>query len=270
MSDISPSRLGEKAGPAFEKLVSECNTADEIKALYAEKAVRDGLVTRDFYDPSVLLPTDTAAPTKFAKSITGEGGKKLFFEGDSELDVEQRITAYLREQTRPSETKPELQPETSRDEHGRFTRVDDPVAKAELELKFKRGEITTADYLAESSAVDDYLKSQGVSLDDLKKVANDGYTADWEVATREFLERHPDWQGGEAAVQETGRTLQALHLENSPSLESLESAYADMVRRNAVPENPELNAQREIHERISSANSVEEIRSAASSLFGRR
>jgi hypothetical protein len=269
MSDISPSRLGEKADAEFEKLVSECRTADEIKALYAEKAVREGLVVRDIYDPSVLLVNDrVAAPTKFGKSITVDG-KQIIFEGDNEADIEARITAYLQSQKRPAETQTEVQ-ETPRDERGRFVSEEDVCAKAELELKFKRGELSTEDYLAQSGAFDKYLASQGVTMDSLRKVANDGYKADWKSATAEFLERHPEWEGGAANLQEASKTLEALHLDDSPSLESLETAYADMQRRNAVAENPELTALREIHERMANANSVEEIRSIGSSLFGRR
>src|ERR1700733_2950103 len=119
MSDISPSAI--KTDAALEESLKNASTPEEMKAILAEAAVRQGLVTRDYYDPSVLIPADrTAAPTQFAKSITVEGGKKLFFEGDSDLDVEQRITAYLQSQMRPAETRPEVQSETPRDERGRF------------------------------------------------------------------------------------------------------------------------------------------------------
>jgi hypothetical protein len=267
MSDITPSSI--KTTPELEEALKNANTPDEMKAILADAAVRQGLVTRDFYDPSVLLANDRAAtPTKLSKAITGENGQQLFFEGESEAEIDQRILAYLREHTRPVETKTEVRP---RDEKGQFTRVDnDPAAKAELELKFKRGEISTEEYLAESGAIDSYLESQGISIKDVKQLADRAYESNWESATQEFLSRHPDWEGGEAALKEAGNTLLALHLENSPSVESLESAYQDMKRRNAVPSNPDLDARRELHDKMANANSVEEIRSIGSSLFGRR
>jgi len=71
MSDISPSAI--KTDAALEESLKNASTPDEMKAILAEAAVRQGLVTRDYYDPSVLIPADrTAASTKFTKSITGE------------------------------------------------------------------------------------------------------------------------------------------------------------------------------------------------------
>jgi len=270
MSDISPSSI--KTDAALEEALKNANTPDEMKVILAEAAIKQGLVTRDFYDPSVLLVNDRpAVTTKVSKSITGGNGQKLFFEGESDAEVDQRILAYLREHTRPVETKTEVQ-ETPRNERGRFVSEADAVAKVELELKFKRGEISTADYLAESGAMDEYLQAQGISLDAVRQISDDGYEKSWADATTEFLNgpAGSDWQGGKDNLKEIGETLIALHLDRSPTVESLERAYTDMKRRSAVAENPELTAQREIHERMANANSVEEIRQAASSLFGRR
>jgi len=261
-----------KTDSTMNDKISKATTTEQIKEILRIGALAQGLAVEDAIDKSIFIPLEKAAapePRRFAKTIE-VAGQKLIFESDSELEVERSIGDYFRALQPRVETQPEVHSETPRDERGRFVSEEDVVAKAELELKFKRGEIDTATYLAESGAVNSYLASQGISLEDLKKVANDGYQADWQTATQEFLSRHPEWVGGNANLKEAGETLLRLHLQDSPSVESLESAYQDMQRRNAVAENPELDAQRDAHEKISSATSFEEIRSASSSLFGRR
>jgi len=194
MSEISKSALGESLGAEFEKKIANADF-ETIKVLMAQRAVASGLVQRDAYDPTVLIPTDrAAAPQRFAKTLE-VAGKTLIFEGDSELQVERNIGDYFRALAprEPAETpKPATQ---LRDEQGQFLSAEDAAAKAELELRFKRGDIDTATYLAESGAVDAYLQSQGVSLDDLREVSTQKFTANWVSATQAFLERHPDWQG---------------------------------------------------------------------------
>jgi hypothetical protein len=269
MSDINPSALGEKLDPAFEEAIKNASSTEQLKALLADRTVSAGLATRDRYSPDVLIPTGAATaptPTRFGKTVE-IAGKKLIFEGDSELEVERAIGDYFRALQPAETTEPARQP---RNEAGQFTRSDDPVAKAELDLKFKRGEIDTATYLAESGAFDQYLASQGISLNDVKKVAEQSYVADWKSATNQFLETHPEWKGGAPNRDEIGRTLQSLGLDGKPSVESLEAAYADMLRRNAVHENPEVTAQQELHSRFANARDFSEIKSIGSSLFGRR
>jgi hypothetical protein len=270
MSDISPSAI--KTDAQLEEALKNASTPDEMKSILAEAAVKQGLVTRDYYDPSVLIPADRAAvPTKFGKSITVDG-KKLIFDGDSDAEVEQRISAYLREQPRPAEVQPEVQP---RDEKGQFTRVDDPVAKAELELRFKRGEIDTATYLAESGVVDDYLKSQGVSIDELKasveQTRNENRETSWKQATQEFLNspEGADWPGGEANVKIASRLLEENGLVDSPSVENLAAVYCHMKENGLVVENPELVRATKISEAKSFSEVQAALGSRGSGLFDR-
>jgi hypothetical protein len=270
MSDISPSSIRTDA--ALEESLKNASTPDEMKAILADAAVRQGLVTRDYYDPSVLIPADrTAAPKTFAKSITVEGGKKLFFEGDDEADVERRISTYLQSQMRPVETKPEVQP---RDAKVQFTRVDDPVAKAELELQFKRGELTTADYLAQSGAIDEYFAAQGVSIDELKasveQKRNENVEHSWKSVTQEFLNSPAgsDWPGGPENLKAIGEVLTAMHVENEPSVENLAAAYKYLKDHDQIAENPELVRITKISE-AKSFSEVQEALGSHGSLFGR-
>jgi hypothetical protein len=276
MSDISPSRLGEKADAEFEKLVSEATSADQIKSLYAEKAVREGLVVRDIYDPSVLLVNDAAAPTKFTKTIKVDGGTKLLFEGDNEIELEENISDYFRALAphEPAE-KADAPHETPRDASGRFISENEVVAKAELELKFKRGEIDTAEYLAQSGAVDDYLKSQGVSIDELKasveQTRNENRENSWKQVTQEFLSspEGADWPGGEANVKIASRLLEENGLVDSPSVENLAAVYRHMKENGLVVENPELVRATKISEAKSFSEVQAALGSRGSGLFDR-
>jgi hypothetical protein len=166
--------------------------------------------------------------------------------------------------------EPEAQP---RNERGQFVSADDIAAKVELELRFKRGDIDAATYLAESGAIDQYLASQGITLQDLKQNADKNYEANWEASTTTFLSRHPEWVGGQENLQRMGETLSSLGLTDSPSVESLEAAYAELRSQNRIAENPEVRAARDQDERIANARTPEELRAAlgrgSASLFGR-
>jgi hypothetical protein len=271
MSDISHSAI--KTTPELEEALKNASTADEMKSILAEAAVRQGLVTRDFYDPSVLLVNDrVVAPSKISRSITVDG-QKLNFEGDDEASVEQAMAVYMRTQMRPVETRPEVQVEIPRDERGRFTRADDPVARVELELKFKRGEVTVEEYLAESGAVDDYLKSQGVSIDELKssveQTRNEKTEKSWQQATREFLNspEGSDWPGGQENLKIAGRLLEENGLVDSPTAENLVAVYRCMKENGMVVENPEITRANKISE-AKTYSEIQEALGSHGSLFG--
>lgn len=274
MSDISPSAI--KTDAALEEALKNASTPDEMKSILADAAVKQGLVVRDHYDPSVLLVNDrVAAPTKISRSITVAGGQKMTFEGDSEADVNRAMSPYLQSQMRPVETPPGVQVETPRDERGRFTRVDDPAARAELELQFKRGDISTTDYLEQSGAIAEYLAKQGVPIDELKDAVeqkrDENVEHSWKSVTHEFLNSPAgsDWPGGAANLQKIGEVLTAMHVENSPSVENLAAAYKYLKDHDQIAENPELVRATKINE----ANSFSEVQAAlgsrGSGLFGR-
>ena len=91
--------------------------------------------------------------------------------------------------------------------------------KAELELKFKRGEVSSDEYLAQSGAVKNYLEAQGVPLDELRDRLQEDrhreYEGSWATATTEFLQSGNDWPGGERNKQILGMKIQELGLLNA-------------------------------------------------------
>jgi len=248
---------------------------EEIKTIMARAAVEQGLVTPDKYDPNVLLPTElafAAQPQRFAKTVTVDGTKHVI-EGDSEIDLSRKeIEFYRTQMQQPTTTKTE----SVRDEQGRFTSPADQnqnaFQRAELELKFKRGEISTLDYLEQSGAMESYLAKQGIPLEELQASVEEKQdqraVQSWADATNEFL-NSPEgrtWPGGETNKIKVGELIQQMGATDSPDkVSALIAAYRYMKENNLVAANPELEMEKKIRE----ARSPEEIRQAASSFFGR-
>lgn len=117
----------------------------------------------------------------------------------------------------------------------------DAAAKTELELKFKRGEITASDYIEQSGALAAYLEKQGVPIADLKKAveSNKGkdYENSWQEASAEFVKTSAgaDWPGGEKNLEILGLKIVALGLsEATDKVAALAQAYADMKRTGMI------------------------------------
>jgi len=117
--------------------------------------------------------------------------------------------------------------------------------KAELELKFRSGDITAAEYIEQSgalvTAMNSYLESQGVSLDAIKKtVAKTEETAEsqsWADAVETFKNSPAgmDWPGGEKNLDIIGTKVIALGLESSEDkVAALAQAYAEMKRTGTI------------------------------------
>src|SRR5579863_6264460 len=142
----SPEDSAIRMTPEIQKAL-ETADVEQIKSIMADAAVAQGLATRDYYSPDVLLPTElaNAAPKKFAKVLTINGEKRVL-EGETEaalLAAEANLYRGLFSQPAPAVTETPARDAAT----GRFVeRPDDnaaadAAAKVELELKFKRGEI---------------------------------------------------------------------------------------------------------------------------------
>lgn len=271
---FTPENSSIKSTPELEEALRTASF-EEIKSIMSRAAVEQGLVTPDKYDPNILLPTEQAPqPHRFAKSVTVNSVKKTF-EGNSELEVMQAETEFYRQQMQqPTTTKTE----PARDERGRFTspadqgRTDENVfAKAELELRFKRGEISTSDYLEQSGAMEQYLAKQGIPLEELRASVQEKQgertVQSWQDATNEFL-NSPEgrtWPGGQENLKKVGELIQQMSAADAEDkVAALTAAYRYMKENDLVAANPELEAERRIRE----ARTPEEVRAAVSSLSG--
>jgi hypothetical protein len=274
MIELSPSD-GKELTPNDElaKAIAEATSPDAIRqlvenAVIAEAALKQSTaVTADaeklaaekkIADDAAAAAATTAAAEAAAKAAEGTapvlikrieniGGQDFEFEGASEAEIDRAIVnaykiAYaVKPETK--ETNPTVDPAVAAAAAAK-AEADDAVAKADLELKFKRGEITTADYLEQSGAVESYFKSKGLSVDELKstieKSRNNEVTQSWADATTEFFNtpEGKTWPGGENNKQMLVMKLAELNLtEATDKVDAIRQAYASMKSTNMIFKN---------------------------------
>jgi hypothetical protein len=242
---------------------------EELKSILANAALQQNLVTPDPYNSNLLHPTALAdhAPQKFGKYITINSTKYLV-EGDSPEALANAETALYQQ-----------------DAQGRF--VAEPTAaekaagelqaanRADLELAWKRGDITAEQYLEQSGAINTYLTEHGIIPEALATVSDAIYQNTWQAATEQFLnsEEGASWPGGSENLAIASKLLeQNPDLMNNPSADALAAVWNYMRENDLAVPNPEVTQQQQISE----ATNVADIRAAlgrpdgSSSLFDRR
>lgn len=251
---------------------------EQIKLFMREVALRDHLISLDPYsgDP---IPTPLAdnAPKRFAKTISvkidGVPHKEIV-EADSPealLRAENDYLARLLAEPASQSSEPMRSEQPREAATGRFaspTPDDDAdaadiAARAEIELRFKRGEISTDQYLAESGAIERHLQSIGVDIPELQQRG-------WENATEEFRARHPEWQGGEAAKSAMANAVISLGLDSEPSVATLEKAYNHLLSTNSLPANPELQREQEYLKALDAATDPRQVHEITAKYYGGR
>jgi hypothetical protein len=147
--------------------------------------------------------------------------------------------------------------------------VDDGGAEiarqSELELKFRRGEISVKEYIEQSGAVTEFLESQGVPLDELREVAGlrqaHAFEQDWVAATETFLAGPGgDWPGGNANKTNLQNALVALGLMDADDkVGALVQAYEYMKQNNALIPYEQANVSAAIQKELATASPQELI-----------
>jgi hypothetical protein len=87
--------------------------------------------------------------------------------------------------------------------------------RAELDLQFRRGQLTTEEYLTKTNAVGEYLSARGF---DVEAAASEQYEQSWQAATAEFLNNTPEgrtWKGGDKNMQMIGTIILAHGWDNA-------------------------------------------------------
>jgi hypothetical protein len=260
-----------KADGAFQNDLSRASSVEDI--VRASQALREraqGVV----FDPSsgqyvaASVPSAASATREFTKSVE-IGGREFTFTASSEAEMAALISN--------AQLVAESVAAPVRDENGRFVArngepVDDGGAEAarqtELELKFRRGELSIKEYLAESGAVGSYLEDAGVSMEDLRATAQQRdaeiYAHDWQQATQTFLAGPGgDWPGGEANKINLQNALVALDLMDAEDkVGALVTAFDYMKRNNALIPYEQTNSavQSAINKELETASPEELIR----------
>lgn len=261
-----------KITPEMEKALAEAIHPSDITRIMHDGLKNQGFVDADPFDPSVLHVREEAAhaaapATRFGAKVTIDG-KVHVAEGATQAEADAKIVEVIRAATHP----------TTRDDQGRFSatqgRTDEATAKAieqellrksELELKFKRGEIDTATYLAESGAIEQHLASQGIDMDVLRKAT---VTPSWEKATTAFLNSPAgsDWPGGEANKLKMAQLIEENGLADAPDkTAAMAAVYGYMKANHLIVPNEEIARQTAESERdkaIREARTPEELKAA--------
>jgi len=225
------------------------NPADMTAAVQAEiqkqeTAAADAAAVQAAADKVVAdkAAADAAAVVNTGFSRTEKiGGKEFTFEADSELELERMYSNALKVAYAVQTPEARVVETVVDPAIAQKAAEDEAVAKVELELKFKRGEISAADYIEQSGAMRDYLAKQGVPLDALRSaVARNQDAAEeqsWEQATTVFLNSPAgaDWPGGQKNLALMGTTLLALGLDNAKDkVAAYAQAYEQMKATNMI------------------------------------
>jgi len=197
MSDASQSPI--KMTRALQDAVNNAGSAAEVAALMHAAGIEQGVISVGRDGEFV---NDQPQPQKVNRSVTVEG-RTFSVEGDTQAEVDAKIAEVIRSvQPNPTEQGRRAEAAAASEEEAEAARL---IALTELDLKFKRGEISAADYIEQSGAVKNYLESQGVPLeilrekihgDQAEKQAEAAIVSSWESATQRFLKSCPDWVGG--------------------------------------------------------------------------
>lgn len=227
------------------KAIAEATSPEAIRAAVVAEATKQGLATADaaaLQAAADKVVADKAAADALA-ATTSEfkrtetiGGREFTFEASSELELERMVSNALRVAYAVQETPATSVAEAVVDPAiAQKAAEDAAAAKAELELQFKRGDISAADYIEKSGAMEDYLAKKGVPLDALKAVVTknqeDSESQSWADAVEAFKAGPgSDWPGGDRNLQIIGLVIASKPdlLNATDKVAALAQAYASM------------------------------------------
>lgn len=282
---FTPNDSAIRLSPEDEKKIQSMST-EQIKAYMISLAEQQSLITRDQYDPNITYatPLADAAPKKFGKVLMINGEKHVL-EADSPENLARAEADFYQEIFgKKSDSNTNSATEQPRDAaSGRFVSPQQQqsadaqraAALTDLELRFKRGEISASDYIRQSGAVDEYLASQGVSMDTLKSVveqkAGETYVKSWQDSVSAFRQSHPEWNAyaSDENTKIIGQILETNNLADAPDkTEALEAALNFALEHKLLTKTPEAA----LSERISGITDKYELQRVLQpngSLFGR-
>ena len=188
-------------------------------------------------DAAIAAAAAAASSAAFSRTES-IGGKEFLFEASSELELERIVNnafkvAYAVQQT--DDTSVVAVDPAIAQAAAEKAATDRATALVELELKFKRGEISAADYIEQSGAVSEYLEKQGISVESLRESVDQtrsrSFEQSWAEAT-EIFKNSPagqDWPGGQKNLEIIGMKLSSMNLVDAEDkVAALAQAYAAM------------------------------------------
>ena len=266
MSGMGPDQSSIRTNREIEEAISKATSVAEVQAIMRQAAIDQRLVVPDPYNQTILIPAEPGTqPRGYAKVITVNGVKHVL-EGETQQELDAAEVELYRSIQTSQQTAEQETPEEAAE------RAKQAIDQNELRLKLMRGEITI------DEVVSQHLTNIGVSPEVLGAISGAVLEGGWADATSEFLERHPEWLGGDENKNTIYRILTDNHLEDAPDkLDAMERAYQHAVANGLLKATPESEAT----DAMDSAQSPAEIQRAldaykivhgvptGSSIFGR-
>jgi DNA gyrase inhibitor GyrI len=204
-----------QADKHLEKDINKATTYEDLVGLLHNSLERSNIATRDpetgqFVRRDPLSPAaQTVAPAEEeVKKTEVIGGKEFTFTGTADevskavadaYRVAEAVTTQAAEPVTPRSVRAKTQAERERD-------ICD---RTELDLQFRRGELTTAEYLDRTNAIGEYLAEKGFDVD---AAAGKQFEQSWQQATESFLHDTPEgqtWKGGQKNMELIGNLIQS-------------------------------------------------------------
>jgi hypothetical protein len=185
--------------------------------------------------------TAVTTPTILSR-VENIAGTDIEFTGASEAEIDKLVINALKiaAAVRPTTQAQTVDP-TADAEAARVAAETKAAAAAELELRFKRGELSTSEYIEQSGAVKDYLEKQGIPLEALRasieREQGQTYEQSWAKAGEEFKNTPlgRSWPGGERNKQMLGMKVAELGLTDAEDkVAALAAAYQAMISTNML------------------------------------
>jgi hypothetical protein len=243
----------------LQKAINAATDPTALRAAILAEAERQATIaqeaaaTQAATDAAAAAAATTAAANEAATGYTrveNIGGRDFEFSGANEDEVNQMIlNAYRIAYTVREDAAPMVETVHTVDPAAEAAAVAaaaaaEATAKAELELKFKRGEITAADYIEQSGAMDAYLAAKGVPIEALKATVEQSQDSQeqqsWAEASEAFLHSvsGADWPGGEQNRNLIGLKVAELGLvDEKDKVAALAKAWTEMKHTGMVFKN---------------------------------
>jgi hypothetical protein len=193
------------------------------------------------------------APREFKKTET-IAGRKFEFVGDSAESIERQLRS-ARSVAEAFAADEAATPRGARYAAAARNAEQDALDKVDADMKLRRGEITTAEYLERTHAIEDALEARGVNID---AVAAAQSHASWSEASEIFRNTvGADWPGGEKNRQILGDKLAAMGLVDAEDkVAAMAQAWAAMKSTGTLFEG---DVSREQAEQMTAKMSPQEI-----------
>lgn len=220
------------ADKALTADLEKATTVEEIRALCHGALERSGVVQRDPESGQFVSVSDAerreaaakvvAETAKVFSKVERIGNEEFQFTAASQADLDLQISNALKVANAVHKSIPVAK-----------TPQQTAYDRATLDVDFRTGKITSAQYLERSGAIDEYMAAKGI---DINKIANDQYTQSWAAATDYFRTQTEEgklWKGGNKNLHIAAALIAKHGWTDEPSVEHLVQVAQEM-RENGI------------------------------------